>query len=215
VIANLNLASQPFRNRTLPWTVTIIVTAASLLALIFIVRASVQANAQADAVARDVNGLKQQYTALQKKGSEIDAALTPEQKQILEAAHQLDDRKRFSWSRLFADLESVLPSDARITRIAVRDVAFSGDRAVAELDLTVVGKNPTDVISMISEMNRGGVFQAQPQSQNQLKSRNETGTEWTIGVRYTPRSAGSEVGAARGDHVAATSLAAAGDGGAR
>ena len=56
----------------------------------------------------------------------------------------LVDRKRFSWSRLFADLESALPGNVRVTRISVRDVAARGEQTLAELDLTVVSKTPDD-----------------------------------------------------------------------
>ena len=34
MIARLNLASDPFRNRTLPWTVAVVVSAVSLVAIV-------------------------------------------------------------------------------------------------------------------------------------------------------------------------------------
>jgi Tfp pilus assembly protein PilN len=187
VSANLNLASQPFRNRTLPWTITAIVTVASLFALVLIVRASIQMNSQADLVERDVKSLRQQMDALQKKAADVKEALTPEQVQLLQSAHALDDRKRFSWSRLFADLEASLPASVRVSRINVRDVVAEGDRTVAELDLTVIGKNTSDVTEMISQMDRQGIFQAEPVSQNLQRGRGQLGTEWTLLVRYMPR----------------------------
>ena len=58
MIDQLNLASQPFRNRTLPWTVAIVVASASVVALVLIVGAGRQARAQADRVERDVQDLR-------------------------------------------------------------------------------------------------------------------------------------------------------------
>jgi len=57
----------------------------------------------------------------------------------------LVDRKRFSWSRLFADLEAVLPGDVRVARIAVRHVRTQSGVTVADLELAVVAKSPTIV----------------------------------------------------------------------
>jgi Tfp pilus assembly protein PilN len=186
VVSNLNLASQPFRNRALPWTIISVVALASLLSLIWIAGATNQTNAKADAVERELASLHVEGDQLRGQAEEVKGALTPEQQQALDAAHTLVDRKHFSWSRLFSDLESALPSSVRVTRIGVRDVALRGDQTYAELDLTVIGKKPDDVTNMISEMDRGGIFQAQPVSQTLQRGRGESGTEWTLIVRYMP-----------------------------
>ena len=52
MISRLNLASDPFRNRTLPWTVAVMVSAASLIALVFILSEYRRAAAEADASVR-------------------------------------------------------------------------------------------------------------------------------------------------------------------
>jgi Tfp pilus assembly protein PilN len=187
VSAKLNLANQPFRNRALPWTIAAVVTVSSLLALVLIIRASVATNAEASRVERDVNNLRQQAKELQQHAEEIKEALTPEQLQTLQAAHTLVDRKRFSWSRLFADLEASLPSSVRVTRINVRDVALRGDQTYAELEVTVVGKTDAEVTQMIGEMDRAGIFQADPMAQDAQNEKNQGGTEWTLRVYYKPR----------------------------
>jgi Tfp pilus assembly protein PilN len=105
----------------------------------------------------------------------------------LQAAHTLVDRKRFSWSRLFADLEASLPSSVRVTRINVRDVALRGDQTYAELEVTVVGKTDAEVTQMIGEMDRAGIFQADPMAQDAQNEKNQGGTEWTLRVYYKPR----------------------------
>ncbi|MGB7922495.1 MAG: hypothetical protein WCF57_04565 [Pyrinomonadaceae bacterium] len=186
--AKLNLARQPFRNRALPWTITAVITVASLLSLVFIIRASMVTNTEASRVERDVNDLREQAKALQQHAEEIKEALTPEQLQTLQAAHTLVDRKRFSWSRLFADLEASLPSNVRVTRINVRDVALRGNQTYAELELSVAGKSDADVTHMIGEMDRAGIFQAEPMSQDAQSEKNQGGTEWTLRVLYRPRA---------------------------
>jgi Tfp pilus assembly protein PilN len=184
----LNLASKPFSNRSLPWVITAVVIAVSLICLVYIVRATRQANAQAFAVQTDVNNLSSQERDLRGRAQAVKNSLTPEQLQTLSAAHTLVDRKHFSWSRLFADLESALPGNVRAKRIAVRDVATRGDETFAELELTVVAKSSTTITNMIGEMASAGVFHAELQTQTLQRGRGETGAEYELLVRYTPRA---------------------------
>ena len=184
----LNLASKPFSNHALPWVVTSLVTLVSLIAFVFIIRWTGQTRTQADAVQADINVLSQQEQGLRVKAQEVKNSLSTEQLQTLAAAHALVDRKGFSWSRLFADLESALPGNVRVTRISVRDVAARGDQTLAELDLTAVTKTPSSITDMIAEMNRVGTFQAEVRSQNLQKGRGESGTEFELSVIYRPRA---------------------------
>lgn len=186
--ASLNLASQPFRNRALPWTIAGVIAVASLLALFFLISSSTETNRKAADVERDVDAERRQISELEHRAEEIKQALTPEQRQTLQAAHALVDRKRFSWARLFSDLESALPNSVRIKRISVRNVGVQNGRTVATLEMVVVSKNPADATEMIGEMDRTGVFRAQLVEQNLKTERNETNTESTLEVSYLPRT---------------------------
>lgn len=184
----LNLASKPFSNRSLPWAVTTLVVFVSLLCLVFIVRTTRQAQAQAYIVQNDINSLGLQERSLREQAQAVKNSLTAEQFQTLAAAHTLVDRKHFSWSRLFSDLEQALPGSVRVKRIAVRGVATRGDETLAELELTVVAKNPATVTEMIAEMDRVGIFHAELRSQNLQRGRGESGAEYELFVVYRPRA---------------------------
>lgn len=188
----LNLASKPFSNRSLPWVVTAAVVVVSLIALVLIVRSTSRANALAAAVQKDINTLKQQELVARQKAQAVKNSLTAEQLQTLGAAHTLVDRKHFSWSRLFADLESALPGAVRVKRIAVRGVTTQGNETLAELELAVVAKSPTVVTEMIGDMDRAGIFHAELRAQNLQRGRGESGTEYELFVIYRPR-AGSAI----------------------
>ncbi len=187
----LNLAGKPFTNRALPWAVTTLLILVSLVVFVFIIRATGQANAQANAVQQDINNLSQQAQSLQKQVEAVRESLTLEQKQTLNAAHGLVDRKGFSWSRLLADLESALPGAVRVSRISVRDIAARRNQTFVELDLAVFSKSPATIIEMIGQMNKAGIFQAELRSQNLQKGRGESGTEYEIYVLYQPRAGAS------------------------
>ncbi|HEX8000159.1 MAG TPA: hypothetical protein VF528_17355 [Pyrinomonadaceae bacterium] len=212
--AKLNLASQPFRNRALPWAISGIITLSSLVALVFIISLTSQTNTKAQSVERDLKDLSDQSASLRKQASDVRDAMTDEQRSSLLAAQSLVDRKRFSWSRLFADLEAALPGGVRVSRISVRDVALSGEQTIAILELAVIEKSPGSVTGMIGEMDRGGIFQAEPVAQELQKGRGESGTQWTLRVRYTPR-AGAPVNPSRGNSIATTVTNSVGNGSTR
>ncbi|HLN99737.1 MAG TPA: hypothetical protein VK208_14855 [Pyrinomonadaceae bacterium] len=190
-MTKLNLASRPFSNRSLPWIITAVIISVSLMSLVFIVRSTTRTNAQANSVQNDINNLSRQEHDLRQQAQAVKNSLTPEQLQTLDAAHTLVDRKRFSWSRLFADLESALPGTVRVKRIAVRGVATRGDDTIAELELTVVAKSPATITEMIAEMDRGGIFHAELRSQTLQRGRGESGAEYELSVVYRPRAGAS------------------------
>lgn len=188
MITNLNLATRPFNNRVLPWLLTFVVLLVSVIGLFLVVHLTSKANSEAAVVQVDINSLRQQEQNLMEQAKAVQNTLTSDQQLTLKAAHQLVDRKRFSWSRLFADLEASLPGSVRVSRIAVRDVAPQGDQMVAELELAVFAKTPTTITEMISSMDRAGVFHAELRSQNLQKGRGESGTEYELYVVYRPRA---------------------------
>lgn len=206
--ARLNLASQPFRNRTLPWTIASILTLASIAALIFIFVKSNEMNRQAVVVERDIGPLSQQLKEYDAKINEIRQALTPEQRKLHDAAHALVDRKRFSWSKLFADLESAMPDNVRVARINVRDVGSHSGQTVADLELSVVSRDPANVTNMMSKMNGTGIFRADLISQTPSKGRTNEGAEWVLAVRYTQRTTVPSTARANESGSSATQLAA-------
>jgi Tfp pilus assembly protein PilN len=188
VTNRLNLASKPFTNRVLPWAITAILVGVSLLAMVLLARSSAESSARAAAIQKDINDLHQQQLLLVKQAEQVKNSFTPEQQLSLKSTHELVDRKRFSWSRLFADLEAVMPQSVRVARIAVRRVHSQGDHMVANLELTVIAKSPTAVTDMISDMNKEGIFASELINQNLQKGRGESGSEYELAVQYTPRA---------------------------
>jgi Tfp pilus assembly protein PilN len=185
--AKQNLATDPFRNRALPWTVAIIVALASFVALVLIAKSTIQTNAKLATAQGDVTKLRKDINELTKRADAIKTALTPEQQIALKSAHGLIDRKKFSWSLLFADLEGSLPGGVRVSRIVVNGVGNLDGRTIAYLDLIVASKNPTLITQMIEDMDRQGVFHAELRTTTLQRGRGESGAEYEMNVRYVPR----------------------------
>ena len=186
MITKLNLATHPFRSRTLPY-----VGAALLLvvgAMIGVYSLS-QLNQNAKDNERLVSTIKVQQdeiARLKGEGDKVQQLLTPEQKAMLTASHKLVANKTFGWSRLFADLEAVLPGSVSASRIAVENIYQDGDRIKAELSFAVLSKDYQSVMAMIENMNNSGHFQAQLRGQDLQKNERVTYTEYTFRLIYTP-----------------------------
>ena len=78
--------------------------------------------------------------------------------------------KSFGWSRLFADLESLLPGGVSVSRISVEDIYKDGDQTKADLEFNVLSRNYQSVMTMIDNMNSSGIFQAELRGQDLQKT---------------------------------------------
>jgi Tfp pilus assembly protein PilN len=199
-----NLASKPFSNRILPWTLTVIILFVSLIGLILVVRLTTAARKQADITQAEINTLKQREQTLLDAAKQMKNSFTSDQQQALPAAHELINRKDFSWSGLLADLESSLPNNVKVSRIAVRDVSRQADQTIAQLDLSVFAKNSSTISDMIAAMHKQGIFEAELRNQNLQKGRGESGTEYELFVIYRARSGFATENVAEVDHSRGT-----------
>ena len=186
--AKPNLSSNPFRNRIVPWTVTVLVSLVSIALLLYLAQATMSINAKTLAAQREVADLRKETDTLNKRAKDVEIALTPDERRELKYAHALVDRKRFSWTRLFADLENSLPGGVRVTRIAVKEVMVQDDRTVADLELVVASKTSTVVTEMIQNMEAEGIFHAELVAQNAQRGKGESGSEYELAVHYVPRA---------------------------
>ena len=129
------------------------------------------------------------------KGELVQQQLTPEQRTLLIASHKLVANKSFGWSRLFADLEGVLPGSVSASRIKVENIYKDGDRIKAELDFAVLSYNYQAVMSLIDNMNNSGVFRAELRGQDLQKTERLTYTEYTLRLIYTTNGASAPAAA--------------------
>lgn len=149
--------------------------------------ATLESNAKKDKeyVAR-IDELNVSIKDLRGKGEQVQQQLTSDQQNLLLAAHKLVANKNFVWSRLFSDLESVMPGSVSASKISVKNVFSEGDQVRAELDFSVLAHDYPSVMEMIGRMNNSGLFQAEIRGQDLQKTERSTYTEYTLRVIYTP-----------------------------
>jgi Tfp pilus assembly protein PilN len=186
VITKINLSSKPFRNRTLPYLI-------SLLLLAIAVAGAVLSFAKWREIADDnkikleeIAAMEKELQELKGKGELVQQQLSPEQRTLLVAANKLVANKSFGWSRLFADLEGVLPGSVSASRISVENIYKDGNRIKAELEFAVLSYNYQAVMTMIDNMNNSGVFRAELRGQDLQKTEGAVYSEYTLHLIYTP-----------------------------
>lgn len=188
MINKLNLSSHPFRNRTLPYLIALLLLAFAVSGAVLSFADLRNTTAQNESAKSDIERKNTDLQGLKEKGSLVQQALTPEQSARMIAAHKLVANKSFGWSQLFADLESVLPGSVSVSRIVVENIYQDGDRTRAELEFAVLSRDYQAVMTMIEKMNNSGIIQAELRGQDLQKTENTTYTEYTLRLIYTPRT---------------------------
>lgn len=187
MINKLNLSTHPFRNRTLPYVLSLLLVAFSVAGAIVAFAKLGYINNDIELAKLQSQEMQMQLDELNQKGNLVQQQLTPEEQSLLIAAHKLVANKNFGWSRLFADLESVLPGSVSVSRIAVENVYKTPDgRTQAELDFAVLSRDYQSVLTMIERMNGTGNFQADLRGQDLQKNDHFSYTEYTLHLVYRP-----------------------------
>ena len=187
MITKLNLASQPFRNRSLPYMLAMLLLAVAVAGAVISFAKLSDINKRDELAKADIQDMQTEVQELNGKGEKVQQQLSPEQRELLVAAHRLVANKSFGWSRLFADLESLLPGGVSVSRIAVENIYKDGDQTKADLEFNVLSRNYQSVITMIDSMNSSGIFQAELRGQDLQKTEHSSYTEYSLHLNYAPR----------------------------
>ena len=186
MIAKLNLATNPFRNRLLPYLMAALLLVISAVGGVYCLARLDDNRKQNDLLSKAVQERQTEIQRLKGEGEKVQQLLSPEQKAMLTASHKLVANKTFGWSRLFSDLESILPSSVSASRVSVVNIYQDVDRIKAELELGVISRDYPAVMSMIENMNNSGLFKAELRGQDLQKNERITYSEYTFHVIYSP-----------------------------
>ena len=192
MITKLNLATYPFRNRVLPYLLAGFLLVAGAGVGVYCLARLNENKKENDLLLSAISERQADIGRLNGEGEKVRQLLTPDQKATLIASHKLVANKAFGWSRLFADLEAVLPGSVSASRITVQNVYQDGGRIKAELELGVIARDYSAAMAMIDNMNNSGLFQAELRGQDLQKNERVTYTEYTFRLIYTPTAGYSE-----------------------
>jgi Tfp pilus assembly protein PilN len=155
----INLASEPFRNDR-PMVIASTVCAVALAVLLavlslLIVSGRARMKETRTAVAR----LTTETEKLAREQAQLDSVLRqPANAEVLQRSlflNTLVERKSISWTRIFSDLESVLPYNVRIIQVRLPQI---NSRHEVSLDMTVGAQDPGPVIEFLKRLQASPLF---------------------------------------------------------
>jgi type IV pilus assembly protein PilN len=170
----INLAREPFRQDrpVLIASGACAVALAVLLGVMIFLIAGERARARENRIA--VDRMNAQLRALAAEQARLDAFLRqPANSVVLERSlllNELIERKSVSWTRIFTDLEGVLPADVRLISVRLPNI---DSRNQVMLDMVVGAKDPAAVIGFLKKLEESPLFgpaqthSALPPSQNE------------------------------------------------
>lgn len=193
---DLNLAREPFRNRTLFWLLVGVAYVVAFAVLMFAVARAANVGAGASALRDKIDKQEKTISDLEAQIAEIkrergQAIFLPTDRIALDDARQLLTRRSFSWSRLLGDLEPNVPAAAKISSIEISKLSGTAPNVEVSLAITGVGQNYAQMAEFLERLDRtGGRFSAEPVSIGQASD--GLGYEFTITAVYRPNTGFAE-----------------------
>jgi hypothetical protein len=178
-----NLSTRPFYNvRAVQALLAVLALAAAVATLVNIVQIVRLTTSQRTLGAR-ADEAERESARLRGEASRIRAQINPRELQtVADAAREANtiiDRRAFSWTELFAQFESTLPEDVRITQVAPRV-----DKGVFTVGIAVEAREPEDLDAFIEALETTGTFRDVLATTSQT---NEAGLlEAIVEGRYLP-----------------------------
>ena len=155
----INLATEPFR-RDRPMLVASAAAAALLvILLIFQISTILSERSQGADIHFTIERLNRQLKTISTEQARLSGAMRrPENSEVLERSYFLNtliDRKAISWTRLFADLEKVVPYNVRL--ITVRLPEVDSDNRVL-VDMVVGAKELAPIRQLVQNLESSDLF---------------------------------------------------------
>src|SRR5712692_2191345 len=190
----INLASQPYEDSRRFWTYW--GTGLGLLALVtallgyLAVTGFLQASRERDKIA----GLQRGIAAYDQEKSRAETMLSlPENRLVRDRSHFLNDlfqRKAFSWTRVFEDLERVMPAHLHVVSI---HPDMSKDNNL-EIKLVVAGESREQALDLVRKMEGSARFKQThiDTERTQVEPVNGDRVRFDISALYIPSAETSE-----------------------
>ena len=155
----VNLASDPFRRDRPILAASAALGLALLITLILQIGAIFSARNQAAETRTMLDKLDRQLTTVKTEQTRLDTTLSkPENAEVLDRSQFLNsliERKSISWTRIFADLEKVVPYQVRL--VAVRLPQVDSQNQVL-LDMVVGAESPGPVFELLKHLETSPQF---------------------------------------------------------
>ena len=193
---DINLASQPYEDSQRFWTywgAGLALLAIATALLVFLAASGfVRAGRDREQIAK----LKSEIAAYDQEKAQAEAILNqPKNRDLREQSrflNQLFERKAFSWTRVFEDLEQVMPAHLHVVSI---QPSVSGENNI-DIKLLVGGESPEQALDLVRKMENSKHFKETRISSEKFvteQGENRDRVQFEIEAAYTPSAGPNEI----------------------
>jgi type IV pilus assembly protein PilN len=191
--STINLASQPFRRERAEnagYALICGVLASCLLVLIMLIA---HARGQAADLRRVIDAENRELRKLQTQQTQFSAVLSrPENADVFARSvflNELIARRAVSWTRVFKDLQSVMPPNMRLMGIRLPQVAAEQTSGVnhIELEMTVGADRPDAVIQLLKDLQQSPLFGSAQVMSQAPPTQNDPLYKYRLNVAYAQK----------------------------
>jgi len=183
----INLASEPFRRDRAMIVASSVLAGMLVLTLGLLIALIVNERHQKRDVLEATAQAEAQLAKIATEQASIEAAMRkPENADVLERSAFLNTliaRKGVSWTKLFADLESVMPHNVRL--VAIRPQTDPQNNI--QLDMTVGSQTMEPVVDLLKRMEASGIFSVPSVANCLPPSQSEPLSRCRVSVNYAQK----------------------------
>ncbi len=183
----INLAREPFRRDRPILVASAAVGVLMAFSLIFLIWLAVSAHSAAVQTQQQLDTARIALAKIRQEQTRLDAQMRrPDYAVVFDRNILINDlirRKAISWTRIFADLGTVLPESVRIT--AIRPQVNAQDQL--SLDMTVEADAAPPIIAFVAKLEGSSVFGATEVSTITAPNQNDPYVRYRISVNYAQK----------------------------
>jgi type IV pilus assembly protein PilN len=194
---DINLASQPYEDSRRFWTYWGTGLALLALATALLVFLAVSGFVRAGRDREQIAKLKAESAAYDQEKAQAEAVLNqPKNRDLRERSrflNQLFERKAFSWTRVFENLEQVMPAHLHV--ISIHPGVSSGN--AIDIKLVVGGDSPDQALNLVRKMENSNHFKETRISSERFvtdEGGNRDRVQFEIEAAYLPSVGTNEAG---------------------
>lgn len=189
----INIASQPFRQERAQNAAMALICVGLTCSLLVLVSLILHARGQAADLRRGIEAQSAELRNLHRQESQFSGVLAnPENADIFARSVLLNEmiaRRAVSWTRVFEDLETVMPPDVRLIGIRSPQVAAEEGTGVnrVQLDLVVGTNQPSGAIDFLKRLQASSLFGAAKVERETPPNQNDPLYKYQLTVAYAQK----------------------------
>ena len=189
----INLASQPFRRERAQNAVLAAISAALVCSLILLVFLIFNARRGAAHIRRQIEMERIQLANLERQQTRFSSVLRrPENADVFSTSvflNELIARRSVSWTKVFEDLQTVLPNNVRLQVVRLPQIPAQevGGENHVQLDMVIGTDRPDAVIDMLKRLERSSLFGAASVINQQPPTQNDPLYKYRVMVSYAQK----------------------------